>query len=353
MKSRKLRHRLITAGILVLMVALGVFASVLAYHNKAVVHEGKGYAAQTPGVTFNNNGQPQISFVDINAYLVSVDTGSQTAQVRLMFGFWQQDSSLDSPYTPEQLTVSVLGTVTDPTDASDPTATSYTFNANQQMRSVDVDVNLGNSSAQKYPFDSYTGFIAFDVTDGQGNVVQSATSYTDLADGFTSSLDSDLCDVTNSDWYPFLSLGPNADVCAADNGARTTTGLEGLEIGIHRESVTQIYAIFIMALMWTLALAGVVTVMTVVRHDDLELDFLLPTYLAALLFAFPLIRGLLPGSPDLGVLADFAAYFWVEAVTGISLLVLVICWIKRAPGPSPDKVGADKLGAFDVSEEKD
>jgi hypothetical protein len=84
-----------------------------------------------------------------------------------------------------------------------------------------------------------------------------------------------------------------------------------------------------MVLMWTLALSGVVTVMTVLRQPDFELDFLLPTYLAALLFAFPLIRGLLPGNPDLGVLADFAAYFWVEAVVGASLLVLVIYWIRN------------------------
>ena len=51
--------------------------------------------------------------------------------------------------------------------------------------------------------------------------------------------------------------------------------------------------------------------------------------LAALLFAFPLIRTLLPGDPPLGVLADFAGYFWIEAITGFSLLALLVARICR------------------------
>ena len=81
--------------------------------------------------------------------------------------------------------------------------------------------------------------------------------------------------------------------------------------------------------MWALAVAGVVMALTLMQDKNHKIEAGPLTYLAALLFAFPLIRSLLPGSPGLGILADFAGYFWVEAVVGVTLLALLVTWIVR------------------------
>jgi hypothetical protein len=100
-----------------------------------------------------------------------------------------------------------------------------------------------------------------------------------------------------------------------------------------------------MVLMWALALTGVVmaVILSRERHRDISIDILV--YLAALLFALPLIRTLMPGNPALGVFADFAVYFWVEAIVGLTLVVLLFIWITRNRPPHSrqphDAPGAD------------
>ena len=73
-----------------------------------------------------------------------------------------------------------------------------------------------------------------------------------------------------------------------------------------------------MALMWALAIAGVVIAFIRLLNPKREVGADLLVYLAALLSGSPLIRTLLPGNPGLGVLADFAVYFWVEEVVGVT-----------------------------------
>jgi hypothetical protein len=94
------------------------------------------------------------------------------------------------------------------------------------------------------------------------------------------------------------------------------------------------YNYFMMALVWTLAIAGVaMAVMLVLRDRDLEtkekIEVDVFVYLAALLFAFPLIRGTLPGAPEFGTLVDIVSYFWAEVIVAATLLSMVIIWIVR------------------------
>ena len=97
------------------------------------------------------------------------------------------------------------------------------------------------------------------------------------------------------------------------------------------------FDIFLMALMWALALAGLaMTLMLVLLHRRIDAGPL--TYLAALLFAFPIIRTqALPGSPALGELFDYASFFWAEVIVAISLMVLLIAWILRDRHPEHEE----------------
>lgn len=90
-----------------------------------------------------------------------------------------------------------------------------------------------------------------------------------------------------------------------------------------------LFAVFIMVVMWALALGAVaVTVSLLVRRRRFEGAF--AGLLAVLLFAFPTVRNSLPGIPPIGVLFDYAAFFWAEALVALALIALITGWTVRA-----------------------
>jgi hypothetical protein len=60
-------------------------------------------------------------------------------------------------------------------------------------------------------------------------------------------------------------------------------------------------------------------------------DATLIAALAAIIFALPVFRNALPGSPPLGVEADMWVFLWAELVAVLSLALLVYKWAKTGP----------------------
>jgi hypothetical protein len=86
------------------------------------------------------------------------------------------------------------------------------------------------------------------------------------------------------------------------------------------------FAVFIMVVMWALALGALaVAVSLLARRRRFEGAF--TGLLAVLLFAFPTVRNSLPGIPPVGVLLDYAAFFWAETLVA---LALITGWTVRA-----------------------
>lgn len=105
-----------------------------------------------------------------------------------------------------------------------------------------------------------------------------------------------------------------------------------VKIGLHVDPswATVLFALFIMAVMWALALAAVaVTVNLVTRRRRFEPAF--APLLATLLFAFPVVRNALPGIPPVGALFDYAAFFWAESIVALALIALIAGWATGAP----------------------
>jgi hypothetical protein len=55
--------------------------------------------------------------------------------------------------------------------------------------------------------------------------------------------------------------------------------------------------------------------------------------LAAIVFALPVLRNALPGSPPLGVEADIWVFLWAELAAVLALALLVFKWAKAGPRP--------------------
>jgi hypothetical protein len=301
-------HRLVVALILVgllVVAAAGAFLSYRGYNSSSEPSlndlKEEDFALTTKHLHYTNS-------VAVLATVRSVSPDQRTAVVRLRpeplgGGTYAKDDA--GPLT-QRLTLYVIGQVGDPTSDLGPQA-SYSFGTGEYMLAVDTTINLTDASAQKYPFDSYTGAFGIEMKTSSGQVVPTALVVTTVADG----------------WH-------GSAVKASSTGIPgSPRGVVAFAINIDRTPANKVYAVFMLVLMWALALAGIAMALTLIRNKNHKIDSGPLTYLAALLFAFPLIRSSLPGNPPLGVLADFAAYFWVEAVVAITLLALLITWIRR------------------------
>jgi hypothetical protein len=98
-------------------------------------------------------------------------------------------------------------------------------------------------------------------------------------------------------------------------------------IRISRSRGTLILVWFMMVAMWALALSvlGGAWVL-VTRRSGLVWPAL--GWMAATLFALVSMRNAAPGSPPIGSLIDYAAFFWAEAIVAASLTYAVVGGIR-------------------------
>ena len=104
-----------------------------------------------------------------------------------------------------------------------------------------------------------------------------------------------------------------------------------IDISLERASTARFFSIFIMVAMWALV-GGVVFLVFRVLAGHRKIEISMFSFLGALLFAFPALRNSQPGTPPIGTLSDFLAFFWAEVIIALSLLAVVICWLVRGPG---------------------
>ena len=113
------------------------------------------------------------------------------------------------------------------------------------------------------------------------------------------------------------------------SGIREGSALVHVTLHVDPSWATVAFVVFIMAVMWALALCAIAVVVNLVgRRRRFEGAF--TAFLAALLFAFPTVRNTLPGVPPVGALFDYAAFFWAEALVALALIALITGWTLRA-----------------------
>jgi hypothetical protein len=109
-----------------------------------------------------------------------------------------------------------------------------------------------------------------------------------------------------------------------------------IDVSIQRATTAIFFSVFIMVAMWALTVGVIFLVFRVFAgHRKIEISMF--SFLGALLFAFPALRNSQPGTPPIGTLSDFIAFFWAEVIIALSLLSVVICWLVRGPGSEAKK----------------
>jgi hypothetical protein len=340
---RRHRHWWIVALVLAALVGSAVFGIVLSLrsYNQATSQR----SSETPSDC--EGSQTTRNWVEIDATIIAVDTDALIASVRLNFfphgSFAVQDSYANNYLVLNQpLTLTTTGLLAEPPGASSTGAStltpesqgapnytasssSFVFFKGDYMQDLDVALplvpgtiknqNLATSTA-RYPWDTYTDAsqFSFQLLRGAGT-----------SGGYVPSC-----------VYLAYSVG-GWNIKEASYSGNTW------DVDFARSQPIKFYCYFVIAMLWALALGGVAmaTIMLVRRRD--EIDTAAFAYLAALLFAFPLIRQTLPGNPGPGSLIDVVAYYWTEVIVAATLVVLLSRWVvlqarpsHRHPPPGPE-----------------
>ncbi|KAI9010585.1 hypothetical protein DFJ74DRAFT_684991 [Hyaloraphidium curvatum] len=106
------------------------------------------------------------------------------------------------------------------------------------------------------------------------------------------------------------------------------------DIYASRSPTTVFFAIFIMILMWCLAMSmAYMFYYYSFRAPRGRMPADLLSVGPTIVFALPFVREAVPGTPPAGVLSDYIAYFWCEAIVVITTVGLIAVWFLRHQAP--------------------
>ncbi|MEU0900433.1 DUF4436 family protein [Streptomyces massasporeus] len=173
------------------------------------------------------------------------------------------------------------------------------FEAHERLAPKDVRVAITGGSISDYPFDTYDTDIEFWA-------------------------------VLGGEPVPVRMLFSNADTLFSVSVTPPPSGQEAaVALKLSRSGSLLTFAVFMMVAMWALAssvLLGAWYLTT--RRQGLVWPAL--AWMAATLFALAAFRNTAPGTPPIGCVMDWFAFFWAEAVVALCLIVVVTFGIRTA-----------------------
>jgi hypothetical protein len=185
-------------------------------------------------------------------------------------------------------------------DTSSLTTGVLRFKAHDRVSLQDVRMGVDDGLVSNYPFDSYEAAVGFYVTAGDTDVPVSLRFRA----------------------YDALFTAEATDVTSSVGTLRA-----GLVAG--RSFSSSVLAWFLMIAMWALALSVLGAALTIVSK---KMGLVWPAmgWMAATLFALVGFRNAAPGSPPIGGLIDYGAFFWAELLTTVALVYVTVQGIRQA-----------------------
>jgi hypothetical protein len=193
---------------------------------------------------------------------------------------------------------------------------AYEFKKGKRMDPVEAIVEIYDGELTEYPFDKHEAELSFYFEPA------GAAAATEGEKGIPVALE--------------LNGSVSGLRIYADYAKENTDDHVVIDISLARAPTAIFFSIFIMIIMWALTCGVVFLVFRVLAgHRKIEIGMF--SFLGALLFAFPALRNSQPGTPPIGTLSDFLAFFWAEVLIALSLLSVVLTWLIRGAGGDKPK----------------
>jgi hypothetical protein len=176
--------------------------------------------------------------------------------------------------------------------------------AGAHMASSTFEVDLNEGSVIDYPFDSFVARLDVQLMDGKASLSLPAR-------------------ITVWEGVLGYNLHTTSQPGADPNDVQ-------LAIAVSRGGAIVLLALCAYGVMLVLGFCAVVMgVLTFINVRPPETGLI--GSLAAFAFALPVLRGILPGSPPLGVAADMWVFLWAEMVNVVALALVVFKWAHAGP----------------------
>ncbi|MBR7827516.1 DUF4436 family protein [Actinospica sp. MGRD01-02] len=174
---------------------------------------------------------------------------------------------------------------------SSATKAQIDFPAGHPASAQDLDVSMYDGTVSDYPFDGYDAQVAFAATmDGQSVPIE----------------------------MTFGEIDPVFHIAVVDSKYENSAA--DLTVHVSRSQGTQLFAGFLMVVMWALALSVLAGAWILVTRRR-GLDWTALGWMAATLFALAGMRNTAPGTPPIGCILDYAAFFWAELLTAVAVVM--------------------------------
>ena len=280
-------------GLILLVIFAGLYVFVLgAYKN-----EGNNRAAELTADTAKA-GENRI---DVSGRIVTADPIKGDVVVRLEFVPHGSLASGDGGLLARDLELYV---------SSATGKNVHEFKKGKRMNPVEAVVEIHEGEPMDYPFDAHSAELSFFFEPAKGGEAGGNESIP-MAVEMRGSV-----------------AGLRLDT---EYAKENTPDHAVVEISIQRATTAVFFSVFIMIAMWALVI-GVISLVYRVFAGHRKIEISMFSFLGALLFAFPALRNSQPGTPPIGTLSDFIAFFWAEVIVALSLLSVVLRWIVRGPG---------------------
>jgi hypothetical protein len=286
------------------LVLLVIFAAAYVYVLHAYKNEGNNRAAELVADT-QKAGENRI---DVSGRIVTADPIKGDVVVRLEFVPHGSFASNDGDTLSRDLDLSV---------SSATGKNVHEFKKGRRMGPVEAVVEIYDGEPMDYPFDNHSAELSFFFEPSAGKGAEPAA-----AEAIPMAVD---------------MRGSVAGLRLDTEYAKENTPDHAvIDINIQRASTAVFFSVFIMIAMWALVI-GVISLVYRVFAGHRKIEISMFSFLGALLFAFPALRNSQPGTPPIGTMSDFIAFFWAEVIVALSLLAVVLRWIIRGPGGDAPK----------------
>jgi hypothetical protein len=182
--------------------------------------------------------------------------------------------------------------------------TERTFEAGKPVNPFDVTINL-DGAVNDYPFDRYDGQLIF-----------SASSLTKEAGAVEEAVPVNMELTAN---IPGFAIN-------ADANKESTPDMPVVDLGVSRSSTVVIVAVVGMLIMWAIGIAVIFLTFTFVFGTRKAEAF---AFYSGLLFGLFGLRNSFPGTPAIGTQSDFLAFFWVEALVAVMMVLTIVVSLRR------------------------
>lgn len=282
-KPRRMSHR----GLVVALIALVTFGVVYGLVVRA--YQVEGNLTSTVNTDTGDTG--------FLAVVEPLDFDARTGTLTMRFQFDVTDKSLidDGDRLTQGIRVTVFGV-----DGTH----EVRFAAGEPIGNAEIELGV-NGEIYAYPLDTYDGFLSmtaetFQRGTGGINETTGTLGVTFDLQGAVSGWDIK-ADVNDEEGFPFVVLD------------------------LQRSFSTKAFAVVLVAMAMTVViLAFIAAILVFTNRRRFEVALL--TWNGAILFALPLLRNYLPGSPPIGAALDIYLYLWIFLFAVISLVLMLIAW---------------------------